>query len=83
MMYAEFLRFYNYTADEALAEYAKRFFALCSMMYRIQAKDSLNDITVISAGTNGGQEAKRIVDDYRNQFKGNHGILQEVRTIKG
>jgi hypothetical protein len=81
-MFADFIHFYNYTAEQALGEYAKRFFGLCSSMYRIKAKTNLMDLMVINHGTNGGDKAEGFIDELNKQAKGNHGILEEVRNIK-
>ena len=82
MMFPEFLRFYGYTAEEALNEYAKRFFSLVNMMLRIQAKEMLNAVTVTNTGTNGGKDGEKVIDELRKQSKGNQGILNEVRNIR-
>lgn len=83
MMFTEFMHYYNYTADQTLTEYAKRFFGLVNSMYRVQGKKALEHISIVSAGTNGGQDGSKIVDEFKKQYKGQHGILQEVRNLKG
>ena len=75
------MRFYKYTADDTLNEYAKRFFSLSNAMYRIRAQEGLDTITYISAGL-GGDGSKDVVGNLLKQTKGLHGIVQEVRTIK-
>lgn len=81
-MFSEFLHFYNYTADSALNEYAKRFFALVNQMYRLQGKYSLNELVIANNAVNGGSDAEKLADELKKQAKGNHGIIQEVRNIK-
>jgi hypothetical protein len=82
-MFAEFIRFYGYTAEQALGEYAKRFFALCNSMYRIAGKESLELLVINSNAMSGGDDASRLADNLKKQAKGNHAILQEVKVIKG
>jgi len=82
-MFSEFLHFYNYSADQALNEYARRFFGLANQMYRLQGKYSLNKLVIANNATNGGSEAEKLADELRKQARGNHGILEEVRTVKG
>lgn len=81
-MYAEFIRFYHYTAEEALNEYAKRFFALCSQMYRVKAKESLSDY-MVNAAVQSGQDGKKVVEELQKQEKGIEGIIQEVKYARG
>lgn len=82
MIYAEFIRFYGYTAEEALQEYAKRFFALANSMYRVSAGERLKELSIVNAGVNGGKGADSLVSDLKKQLKGNEGVLNEVRNIK-
>lgn len=82
-MFAEFLHFYNYTADTTLNEFAKRFFGLVNQMYRLQGKYSLNSLVIANNAANGGSEAEQLADDLVQQSRGNHGILEEVRIVKG
>jgi hypothetical protein len=82
MMFTEFMHFYSYTADEALGEYAKRFFALCNSMFRLQGNKNLTDLYISASGNSGGSEADKLASQFKKQAKGNQGILQEVRIIK-
>ena len=82
MMFAEFIRHYSYTAEQALDEYAKRFFALVNSMYRVQAKEAIMALHVGSAGNTGGKDAQKVLDQLNKQAKGNQAILEEVRIIK-
>ena len=82
MMFAEFLSFYGYTADQALSEYAKRFFGLANSMLRIQGSQNLTNLYISASGNAGGNEAEKLASQFKKQAKGNHGILQEVRIIK-
>jgi hypothetical protein len=81
-MFADFMQFYNYKAEEALNEYAKRFFGLCGSMYRLKAKDNLIQLINLSNGMAGGKEARKLADLYSNQAEGNDKILREIRNIK-
>lgn len=82
MMVPEFMRFYNYTTTQALDELAKTFFSLVNSMYRLQAKESLEDIVNTSAAMSGGSDADTVISELKKQHKGISGIVEEVRTIK-
>ena len=81
-MFADFLQAYSYTAEQALNEYAKRFFSLCESLYKLKARDNLTDLANLSSGMAGGKDAKKLADKYQEQFEGNDKILREVRNIK-
>jgi len=82
MMFTEFIHYYGYTADEALNEYAKRFFGLVNSMFRLKGNERLTSLYIASAGANGGSDAEKLATEFRKQSRGNHGVLQEVRNIK-
>lgn len=82
MMFPEFVRFYGYTAEEALNEYAKRFFSLINSMFRLQAKEQLSTLAITSNAYNGGKEAQNLAKKLEDQSRGNQKILEEVRVIK-
>lgn len=79
MIVPKFMRFYGYTASQALSERAQTFFALVNSMYRVQAEDSIRDIVNTSAAMNGHQET---IAELRKQERGVAGIVREVRGIK-
>ena len=79
MVMPEFMRFYSYTASEALYEYAQTFFSLLNSMYRLQAKESMRDITNASAAFSG---EKSVIKELEKQERGKHGLVQEVRVVK-
>jgi len=81
-MFAEFMAYYRYNASDALNEYAKRFFALCSSMYRLQAKSSLETLVIANTINSDGKNAQKLADQYKKQIDGNDQILREVRNIK-
>ena len=81
MMVPEYMRFYGQDASQALGEYAKRFFSLINSMYRLQAKEALTSVTVISAAVSG--DNNNVISDLQKQERGIHGIVQEARSIKG
>lgn len=82
MMFAKFIRFYNYTAEQALNEYAIRFFALVNSMLRIEGENNLTNLMIVNYGTNGGSETNNLFEQYKKQAGGNNEILQEIRSIK-
>lgn len=81
-MFADFIQYYNYTAEQALSEYAKRFFGLCGSMYKLKARDNLVELTNLSHGIAGGNDAKKLAEQYKKDFEGNDRILREVRNIQ-
>jgi hypothetical protein len=81
-MFPQYLRFYGYTATEALNEYGITFFTLVNAMNRIMATEALGNITQVSASYSGGAEGAKIIDEYKKQARGISGILEEVRNIK-
>lgn len=83
MIIPEFIRFYGYSVEQALNDYAVRFFSLANSMYRLQARESLMQLTLINAGSAGGSDAQTVIDELKKKEKGLHGILEEVRVIKG
>jgi len=82
MMFPEFISYYGYTAEQALQEYAKRFFSLLNSMFRLQAKAQLTELAIISNAHNGGKEAQSLAKKLTDQSLGNQKILEEVRNIK-
>jgi hypothetical protein len=74
-MVAEFIRFYGYTADQVLDEFAVRFFSLCNSMYQLQAHEELRRMT----SSNPNEE---VIEGYKKQAKGLPGILDEVRIVR-
>lgn len=84
MIVPEFLRFYpGYTAASVLNEYAVRFFALTNSMYRIQAIETINHVQAIVIGNAEPKDRSNAIDKLEKSSKGIHGIVEEVRTIKG
>jgi hypothetical protein len=81
MMIPEFIRFYNYTADQVFLERARTFFSLLNAMYRIQAKEMLDAITTVSAGM-AGKEASGIIESLNKQKLGASKIANEVRLLE-
>lgn len=82
MMIPEFIRFYGYTSQQVLSEYAVTFFSLVNSMYRLQAREMLRGITTVSTAMS-GKEASSTINELRKQEKGLQGIVQEVRTVRG
>jgi len=81
-MFAVFMQHYSYTANEALNEYAKRFFALCAQMYRNKAISSLDLISNVSASMD-GKANSGYIDILKKQAEGNDKMIQEAKTIRG
>lgn len=82
MMIPEFMRFYRYSLTDTLNEYAVSFFSLINSMYRLQAREQIRAIISVSAGM-AGKDGQSTVDELKKQEKGLHGVVQEVRTVKG
>jgi len=75
MMIPEFIRFYGYTLQDVLNEYAVTFFSLSNDMYRIQASEMIQTATAINVND-------EIMTDLRKQQRGIAGIVEEVKTAK-
>ena len=75
MMIPEFIRFYGYTLNDVLNEYAKTFLSLCNDMYRLQATEIIHMATAVNIND-------AIVDDLKKQQRGIAGIASEVRIAK-
>jgi hypothetical protein len=79
----QFLRFYGgYTVNKLMDERAITFFSLANAMYRIKADESLDRINTSSVPHMDKSGARSVIDGYKKQSKGLHGIIQEVRSIK-
>lgn len=79
-MIPEFVRFYAYTAQDVLDEYAVRFFALVNSMYQQKATEAMQAVYQVSTGFNGNKE---YLDSLKKQAGGTAAIVDEVRLIKG
>lgn len=82
MLIPEFIRFYGYTREQTLAEYAISFFALVNSMYQLKARENLDGILQVSVGM-AGDKGKSIINKLEEQAEGLERILREVRSVKG
>jgi len=82
MLVPEFIRFYGYTREQTLAEYAIAFFALVNAMYQLKAKERLDGILEVSTGMS-GDKGRTTVTKLQEQAEGLEKVLQEVRNVKG
>lgn len=82
MLIPEFIRFYGYTREQTLAEYAIAFFALVNSMYQLKAKENLDGILQVSVGM-AGEKGRSVVGKLEEQAEGLERILNEVRVVKG
>lgn len=82
MIVPQFIRFYGYTLAQTLDEYAVSFFSLVNSMYRIRAKENLDGALQVSLGMS-GKDGKETLNKLEKESQGLHGILQEVRNVKG
>lgn len=84
MMVPQFIRFYpGYTRQSVLGEYAVTFFALVNAMYRLKAEEMMDSIVTTTAGMAESKDRANVLDQLRKAAKGLHGILQEVRNVRG
>lgn len=81
MIVPEFMRFYHYTLNETMHEYAIAFFTLVNSMFRLKAKETIERAYEYSLGQ-GGDESKSAIEKLRKDSEGLHGILNEVKTVK-
>jgi len=82
MLIPEFIRFYGYTRQEVMAEYAIAFFALVNSMFQLKAKERLEGILEVSTGM-AGDKGKSTVTKLEDQAEGLDKILRQVRVVKG
>lgn len=82
-MFSRFLATYNYTAKQALDEYAKTFFALAGQIYKDEAINLQNYVGVVNAGMNGGKQASEYLSKLKKQAEGNDALIREAKTLKG
>lgn len=82
MIVPQFMRFYHYSLADTLDEFAVSFFSLVNSMYRIKAQENIEGALRVSLGTSGkqGQDTLRKLE---KEAEGLHGILNEVRNVKG
>lgn len=82
MIVPQFIRFYGYTLAQTLDEYAVSFFSLVNSMYRIQARENIDGALRVSLGMS-GKEGQNTLHKLEKEAEGLHGILKEVRNVKG
>jgi len=75
MIVPEFIRFYGYSLDQTLNEYAKTFYSLVNSMYQIQAKEALMLVYASNANDD-------LVSGLKKQEKGISGTVQEVKNAR-
>jgi len=75
MIVPEFIRFYGYSLDQTLIEYAKTFYSLVNSMYQIQAKEALMLVYASNANDD-------LVSGLKKQEKGISGTVQEVKNAR-
>lgn len=79
-MIPAYMRFYHYSRRETLREYARSFFALVNSMYTIEAKELLNDISVV-ATANAGDHGRQNIEALKKQERGIQAIVEQVMTM--
>ncbi len=82
MIVPQFIRFYGYSLADTLDEFAVAFFSLVNSMYRIRARENLDGALQVSLGMS-GKEGRETLKRLEKESQGLHGILQEVRNVKG
>lgn len=82
MIIPQFIRFYGYSLADTLNEYAVAFFSLVNSMYRMKAQENIDGALRVAIGTSGkaGQSALKQLE---KEAEGLHGIIKEVRHVKG
>jgi hypothetical protein len=83
MMIAQFIRFYPYTVEQVLDMFAKTFFSLSNAMLRVQAIEQLERIKASAYPHMESIDQTSMAKSYTQLAKGNQGVLDEVRVIKG
>lgn len=82
MIVPQFMRFYHYSLADTLDEFAVAFFSLVNSMYRIRARENLDGALQVSLGMS-GKEGRETLNKLEKESQGLHGILKEVRNVKG
>lgn len=75
MTIPEFIRFYGYTVEQVLNEYAVTFYALVNDMYSLQAKETIS----LMYASNPTEE---LVGKLREQEKGVAGLVNQVKLAR-
>ena len=81
-MVAEFMTYYHYTLDQALAMYAVSFFALLSAMYRLRGVHGQELAYTTYVAHAGGDILESYMKNMEKQAKGARGLLDEVRIVR-
>jgi hypothetical protein len=82
MIVPQFMRFYHYSLADTLDEFAVSFFSLVNSMFRIKARENIDGALRVSLGMS-GKEGRSTLKKLEKESQGLHGILQEVRNVKG
>lgn len=84
MIVPQFLRFYGgYKASDVMDEYAVTFFSLVNSMYRLQPDEMITAINSVAVGMADPKDRSNILTSLEKSAQGLHGILKEVRNVKG
>jgi len=82
MIVPQFIRFYGYTLNQTMSEFAVSFFSLVNSMYRIEASERLNGILEVSAGM-AGKEAREVIGKLEDQSQGANKYIDQAKVLKG
>lgn len=82
MIVPQFIRFYGYTLNQTMSEFAVSFFSLVNSMYRIEANERLNGILEVSAGM-AGKEAREVIGKLEDQSQGANKYIDQAKVLKG
>lgn len=82
MIVPQFIRFYSYTLNETMNEFAVSFFSLVNSMYRVQASERLDGILEVATGM-AGKEARETLNKLDEQAQGANKYIEQAKTLKG
>ena len=82
MIVPQFIRFYSYTLNETMNEFAVSFFSLVNSMYRVQASERLDGILEV-ATVMAGKESRDVITKLEEQSEGANKYIEQAKTLKG
>lgn len=84
MIVPQFLRFYpGYTRQSLMDEFAITFFALVNSMFRLKPEERVDQINNYAIGMSDTNDREAAVAKLNKSAEGKHGVLQEVKAVKG
>lgn len=80
MIVPQFIRFYGYTNNQTMNEFAVTFFSLVNSMFRLKADEKLERITILRVSMS--EDISSTIKELEKSSKGLSGILEEAETVQ-